>query len=468
MEESLVMKADLSESRERENNDPKETNKMGTQPMGRLLASMAWPAILSMTIGALYNIVDSIFVSMINAKALTAVSIIMPVQSLIIAFGVGSGVGVNSLIARRLGARKYDEANKAASSSVIIGIFNFLIFLCVGLFFTKPFMHYYTNDEQIFSYGVTYMRIICCFSMFFLMQLALEKVMQATGNMKGPMIMSISGAVVNLVLDPILIFGLLGAPKLGVAGAAIATVAGQCLAMCIAIYITVKKNKQVKVQWFGYKLDWGIMKEIYAVGLPTIIMQALFSFMLLGYNSILSASAAAVAVLGIYAKLQTLVFMPVFGLNQGSLPIMGYNYGARHKERLMDAYKMSTMVAVIIMTAGTIAFLAMPKQLLAMFNADASMYEIGIPAMRILSLSFIPAAFGIVTSTLFQASGHGVYSLIGSILRQCVVVLPVAYIMFNKFGITASWISFPAAEFIGLAYIMIMLKHVYDKEIKFL
>ena len=441
-------------------------NRMGSMPMGKLLATMAWPAILSMTIGALYNIIDSVFVAMINADALTAVSIVMPVQTLIIAVGVGSGVGVNSLIARRLGAHRYKEADKAASSSVKIGLFNYLLFLITGLFFSRPFMAYYTDNQDILNYGTTYMQIICCFSVFFLMQLALEKVMQATGNMVGPMVMSISGAIVNLVMDPILIFGLFGAPKLGVAGAAIATVMGQALAMFIAIYIIVKKDHVVNIKWFGEKLDWKIIREIYNVGLPSIIMQALFSFMMLGYNWILSSSAAAVAVLGIYAKLQTLVFMPVFGLNQGALPIMGYNYGARLKKRLMDSYYLSLAVATFIMLLGTILFCICPKQLLALFNANEEMYTIGIPAMRILSLSFIPAAIGIITSTFFQATGHGVYSLISSMLRQCVVVLPMAYFLLKSLGLTASWASFPVAEIIGLIYIVIMMKYVYKKEIK--
>ena len=467
-EENMVSvnEKNIEQSDRIQDNLKEENNKMGTAPIGKLLASMAWPAILSMTIGALYNIVDSIFVAMISAKALTAVSLIMPLQVLIIAVGVGSGVGVNSLIARRLGARRFEEADKAASTSVRIGVFNYLFFLVIGLFLSSPFMNYYTNDPEIYNYGVTYMRIICCFSLFFLMQLALEKVLQATGNMVGPMVVALAGAATNLILDPILIFGLLGAPKLGVAGAAIATVTGQGVAMIVAIIIVVRQDHEVEIKLKGFKMDWKIVKEIYSVGLPSIVMQAIGSVMLLGYNKILAANVAAVAVLGIYFKLQSFVFMPVFGLNQGALPIMGYNFGAKNKDRLMKSYKLSLISAVIFMGVGTVVFNVFPHILLKMFNADAEMMEIGIPALRIISLCFLPAAFGVITSTLFQATGHGVYSLIGSLLRQLIGILPLAYFLYHTVGITASWASFPLAEMMDFTYSAIMMKVLYNKEIK--
>ncbi len=441
-------------------------NKMGTAPIGRLLASMAWPAILSMTISALYNIVDSVFVAMISQKALTAVSLVMPIQMLMISVGVGSGVGVNSLIARRLGAHKYEEANKAASTSLRIGFFNFLIFLFVGLFLTKPFMRLYTNDTQIFEYGVTYMRIITIFSLFFLTQVLMEKVLQATGNMIAPMITALSGAITNIILDPILIFGLFGLPKMGVAGAAVATVAGQAVGMTIALIIVITRDHAVEVKFKGFKMDWKIVKDIYGVGLPSIIMQAIGSVMLLGYNSILAASATAVAVLGIYFKLQSFIFMPVFGLNQGAMPIMGYNFGAHNRERLMKTYKLALLTAIVIMGMGTLLFHFFPEVLLKMFSADAEMMEMGVPALKIISLCFVPAAFGIITSTLFQGTGHGVYSLVGSLIRQLIGILPLAYIIYHLAGITASWMSFPLAEIIGLIYSALMLKYLYKKELR--
>lgn len=458
----------LDEIDELNNSFTPDENKMGTAPIGKLLLSMSWPAVLSMTIGALYNIVDSIFVSMINADALAAVSIIMPMQSLIIAVGVGSGIGVNSLIARRLGAGNQKEADIAASTSVKIAIFNYIIFLIVGTFFSETFIRYFSSDSKIVGYGTTYMKIICCLSVFFLMQLALEKVLQATGNMIVPMIMAISGALVNLALDPVFIFGLFGMPKLGVSGAAIATIIGQSVAATIAVLTIIKKEHQVTITWFSLNFDWKIIKEIYDVGFPSMIMQALFSFMLIGYNWIISVSSAAIAVLGIYAKLQTLVFMPVFGVVQGAMPIMGYNFGAKKKERLMKVYKLTIIVALIIMIMGTILFVGFPKLLLNFFNSNEKMVEIGVPALRIAALSFIPASFGIMSSTMFQASGHGFYSLMGSLIRQCLVVLPFAYFLYNVFGIKACWYSLPLGEIIGLVYFILMMKYLYDKEIKYL
>ena len=443
-----------------------EANKMGTAPIGKLLATMAWPAILSMTINALYNVVDSMFVAMVSQKALTAVSLVMPLQQMMISLAVGSSVGVNSLISRRLGAKRLEEADKAASTSVRIGLFNYLIFACVGIFLAKPFMHAYTDDPEIFAGGVTYLKIITIFCLFSMIEIQLEKVLQATGNMIAPMIISLSGAVTNLILDPILIFGLIGLPKLGIAGAAIATVTGQLVAMIVAICMIAAGDHQVKVRIRGFKMDWKVVKDIYGVGLPSIIMQSIGSIMLLGYNAILSASATAVAVLGVYFKLQSFVFMPVFGLNQGAMPIIGYNFGAKDRKRLMQAYRYSLVTAMVIMAAGLALFQIFPTSLLKLFSADAAMLEMGVPALRIISLCFIPAAFGIMTTTLFQGTGHGVYSLIGSLIRQLVGILPLAYIIYHMAGITASWASFPLAEIIGLIYSAVMLNYLYKKEIK--
>ena len=443
-----------------------EADKMGTAPVGKLLASMAWPAILSMTINALYNVVDSMFVAMVSQKALTSVSLVLPIQLLMISLAIGSGVGVNSLISRRLGAKRFDEADKAAGTSIRIGLFNFIIFACVGIFLAKPFMQLYTDDQEIFDGGVTYLQIITIFCFFSMVEVQLEKVLQATGNMIAPMIISLSGAVTNLILDPILIFGLFGAPKLGIAGAAIATVTGQAVALCVAIFMVFKKEHDVKIQLKGFKMDWKVVKDIYGVGLPSIIMQSIGSVMLLGYNAILVASPTAVAVLGVYFKLQSFIFMPVFGLNQGAMPIMGYNFGAKNRKRLMLVYKNSLITAIVIMTIGTILFQAFPGVFLKMFSADAQMMEMGVPALRIISICFIPAAFGIMTSTLFQGTGHGVYSLMGSLIRQLIGILPLAYIIYHMAGITASWASFPLAEIIGLIYSAVMLKVLYQKEIK--
>ncbi len=445
----------------------KHVNKMGTMPIGKLLSSMAWPAILSMTINALYNIVDSIFVAMINEDALTAVSLILPIQMLMISLAVGSGVGVNSLIARRLGARKFDDANKAASISLRIAFFNYILFAIFGVFFATPFIKAYSDNPYIVENGISYLKIITIFSVFIMFQIIFEKVLQATGNMIAPMLISLSGAITNIILDPILIFGLLGFPKLGVAGAAIATVIGQAFAMFIAVIIVFRKEHQVKIQLKGFKMDWSIVKDIYIVGLPSIIMQSVASVMLIGYNAILATvSTTAVAVLGCYNKLQSFVFMPVFGLNQGAMPIMGYNFGAKDKHRLMETYKKALLVAIIVMALGTMLFQLIPVQLLKLFSASDEMIAMGVPALRLISLCFLPAAFGIINATFFQGTGHGVYSLVASILRQLVGILPIAYILVKYAGISISWASFPLAEIIGLIYSLVMMKILYNKEIK--
>ena len=440
---------------------------MGTMPVRKLLISMAWPAVLSMTINALYNVVDSIFVAQISEDALTAVSIVNPIQMLIIALSVGSGVGINSLISRRLGAGRQDEADQAASTGIRIGIINYLIFFAVGLLVTGPFVgSYAAKGTYIFDAARTYMMIVCIGSLFLNVQVVIEKILQSTGNMIAPMICGLTGAIVNIALDPILIFGLLGMPKMGVAGAAIATVSGQLCGMLVGVLIMIKGEHLVQVKIKGFKINWGVVLDIYKVGLPSIIMQSIGSLMLILYNMILVAySTTAVAVLGIYFKIQSFVFMPVFGLNQGAMPIMGYNYGARDKKRLMDTYKEGLKLALIVMGLGLLLFQLFPGGLLKMFDASSEMLRIGVPALRIISLCFLPAAFGIISSTMFQATGHGMLSLFASLLRQLVGILPLAYILIRLGGVTLSWASFPLAEIIGLTYSAVMMRRLYKKEI---
>ncbi|MBS5334589.1 MAG: MATE family efflux transporter [Clostridiales bacterium] len=442
-------------------------NKMGTMPVRKLLMSMAWPAILSMTINAMYNVVDSIFVSRIGEDALTAVSLVNPIQMMIIAISVGSGVGINSLIARRLGAQNQEAADKAASTSIRIGLFNYLIFFVIGVFFAKPFISGYA-DEGTFIYdsACRYLQIICIGSLFLNIQVVLEKVLQSTGNMVAPMKCSLTGAIVNIILDPILIFGMFGLPKMGVAGAAIATITGQLCGMIMGITIVIRGEHLVNIKLKGFKMDWRIVGDIYKVGLPSIVMQSIGSFMIIFYNMILVVySTTAVAVLGIYFRIQSFVFMPVFGLNQGAMPIMGYNYGAKNKERLMSTYKEAFKVALIVMAAGTVLFQTIPAQLLMIFDASEEMLRIGVPALRLISLCFIPAAFGIITGTLFQGTGHGVLSLYASVIRQLIGILPLAFILIRIGGVTLSWLSFPLAEVLGLVYSAVMLKWLYKNEI---
>lgn len=447
--------------------EPIQENKMGVLPIRPLLLGMAWPAILSMTISALYNIVDSIFVAKLSEDALTAVSIVSPIQMLIIALSVGSGVGINSLIARRLGAHRQEEADQAASTGLRIGVFNYLIFLLIGVCFTDIFVSGYAEKGgYIYQQAVIYMQIVCIGSFFLNMQVVFEKILQSTGNMIAPMICSLTGAVINIILDPILIFGLLGAPRLEVAGAAIATITGQLFGMLVGAFIIFKGEHLVNIQVKGFKFDWEIVADIYKVGLPSIVMQSIGSVMIIFYNMILVAySTTAVAVLGVYFKIQSFVFMPVFGLNQGAMPIMGFNYGAAKKDRLMQTYKEALKIALLVMALGLLLFQALPKQLLLMFDASADMLAIGVPALRIISLCFLPAAFGIITGTLFQATGHGVYSLICSVIRQLIGILPLAFILIRIGGVTLSWASFPLAELLGLAYSALMLQRLYKNEI---
>ncbi len=442
-------------------------NKMGTMPVRKLLMSMAWPAILSMTINAMYNVVDSIFVSRIGEDALTAVSLVNPIQMMIIAISVGSGVGINSLIARRLGAKNQEAADKAASTSIRIGLFNYLIFFVIGVFFAKPFISGYAEEGTfIFESACQYLQIVCIGSLFLNIQVVLEKVLQSTGNMVAPMKCSLTGAIVNVILDPILIFGLFGMPQMGVAGAALATIIGQMCGMIMGVSIVLRGEHLVNIKIRGFKMDWKIVADIYKVGLPSIVMQSIASVMIIFYNMILVVySTTAVAVLGVYFRIQSFVFMPVFGLNQGAMPILGYNYGAKNKDRLMKTYKEAFKVALIVMAAGTLLFQAIPAQLLLIFDASEEMLRIGVPALRLISLCFIPAAFGIITGTLFQGTGHGVLSLYASVIRQLVGILPLAYLLIKIGGVTLSWLAFPLAEILGLIYSAIMLRWLYKKEI---
>lgn len=440
-----------------------KTVRMGYMPVGRLLATMSGPAIISMLINALYNIIDSIFVAQIGEDALTAVTIGGPIQFFMVSMGVGTGVGINSLISRRLGAKKFEDANNAANSGLKLAIFNWLIFVIFGIFFAKPFIEIFSNDPSIVKQGVSYLSIVTVISCFCMLELLLEKIFQATGNMVYPMITMITGALVNTMVDPILIFGLLGAPKLGVTGAAISTVFAQFVSMSVGIYFIKRKNIGLKVNLLDLKIDFKIVKEIYKVGAPSIIMQSLSSVMLFGINIILAAfSSTAVAVMGIYGRLQMFIFMPVFGINQGALPIMGYNFGAKSKKRLMDTYKLANIGAFTIMGVGLLIMQIFPDLLLKMFNASPEMYEIGIKALRSISWCFLPAGYGIITAGMMQATGYGFSSMWGSIIRQFVGILPLAYIFGKIGGLDLVWWAFPSAEILGLLY-YVMFMYILNK-----
>jgi len=420
--------------------------RMGTKPMLPLILSMALPAMMSMLVQALYNIVDSYFVAKVSEDALTAVSLVFPVQNLLIAVAIGTGVGLNSLISRRLGEGRFEDASSAATHGLLLAVFNWLFFALIGLVFSRTFLSLFIDKAAVVEMGTQYMSIVCIASLGLCMEGAIEKTLQGTGNMIYPMISQLIGAVTNIILDPIFIFGLFGVPRMEVAGAAIATVLGQSLAMLFLFYVLARKEKVLKINLKGFRFHGGMVKEIYAVGFPSIIMQSIGSVMTMGMNAILiKFTETAVAFFGVYFKLQSFVFMPVFGLNQGVMPVIGYNFGARKRKRVTSAVTVGCSIAVLIMAAGMVVFWAIPAELLGIFNASPTMLKIGVPALRTISLCFVPAALGIMFSTAFQALGHGFNSLLISILRQLVVLLPAAFLLAN-IGLDAVWFSFPLAE----------------------
>ena len=442
-------------------------NKMGTMPIRKLLVSMSLPAMFSMLVQALYNIVDSMFVSKISEDALTAVSLVYPVQTLLIAVGVGTSVGVNSLISRRLGAKRFDEANNAADHGIFIGLVNWAIFALIGVLFGHPIMNSFTDDALVRQMGYSYLIIVmtCSFGAF--IEFNTSKTLQATGNMFYPMVAQLIGAGTNIILDPIMIFGLLGFPKMGVAGAAVATVIGQIFAMIFSLYALFRRQKEVEISLRTFRPKLSVLKDIYRVGFPSIIMQAIMSVLVASLNAILiTFSKTAVAFLGIYYKLQSFVFMPVFGLTQGAMPIMGYNFGARNKKRLMETLKLTCIIATAIMIVGTLIFQFFPHQLLSIFNATDAMYQIGEHALRIMSICFVFAAIGISISTVFQAIGQGLKSMILSLLRQLVLILPIAYFFAKIFGQDAVWYSFVIAELVTAAISIPMVIATLHKQFR--
>ena len=442
-------------------------NKMGTMPIPKLLFTMSLPLILSMLVQALYNIVDSVFVAQINENALTAVSLAFPIQNLMISVSSGTGVGVNALLSKSLGEKEMDKVHKAANNGVLLAICSYLVFAVLGIAGSRAFFATQTSDPEILEYGVQYMTIVCVCSFGLFMQVTMERLLQSTGMTLYNMISQGTGAIVNIILDPIFIFGIGFVPKMGVAGAAIATVIGQFCGMCIGIYCNLKKNKEIQFSFKRMRFDGQTVKEIYVVGVPSILMMSIGSVMTYGMNKILLGfSSTAAAVFGVYFKLQSFFFMPVFGLNNSLVPIIAYNYGARNKARIMHTVKLGCGAAVTILVLGAIVFQTMPATLLRMFNASEDMIGIGVTALRIISLSFLLAGFCIVIGSVFQALGNGMYSLITSVCRQLLVLLPVAYIFAHVFGLHAVWWSFPVSELASLAVSVYLLKRIYDSHLR--
>lgn len=442
-------------------------NKMGVMSINKLLITMSLPMIISMLVQALYNVVDSMFVSHISENALSAVSLAFPLQSFMIAVCTGTGVGINAVLSKSLGEKNYDEANSAANNGIFLAVLSYLLFLIIGLFFTRFFYQCQTDITEIIEGGYSYLVVCttCSFGLFG--QIVFERLMQSTGKTFYTMITQGLGAIINIILDPILIFGLFGFPKLGIAGAAIATVIGQIIAMLLAIYYNVSKNDEIKIKIKGFKPNFKTIKKIYSVGIPSIIMGSIGSVMTFGMNKILMVfTSTATAVFGVYFKLQSFVFMPVFGINNGMVPIVSYNFGARNKERMIDTMKISIIYAVCIMIIGFTIIQIYPDKLLSIFNASKSMIDIGIPALKIISLSFLFAGFCIIVGSVFQALGEGVLSMIVSIARQLVVLLPVAYLLSKTGNLNMIWWAFPIAEIASVVLSVIFLKRTYNKVIK--
>ncbi len=446
--------------------DKIQENKMGTAPILPLIIKMSVPSMLSMMVMALYNIVDSIYVSQISPDALTAVSIVLPAQFLMISVASGTAIGVNSLISRSLGSKNIDTANAAATHGIIFAILSFVGFAILGLIFSDIFVAGFTQSENIREMGSIYLRIVTVVSVGVMMQIAAEKILQATGNMILPMLSQLIGAVINIVLDPILIFGYFGLPEMGIAGAATATVISQIIGMFIALLGLKFTKSELHISFKRFKFDKTIISQIFKVGLPSMIMQSVGSVMTVGLNAILAQfSDAAVSVLGVYFRIQSFIMMPVFGLTQGLMPIMGYNYGAENKKRLMKTLKIGTIIAMGIMCLGTFAFMVFPTQILGMFNPTEEVLLIGTYALRAISICFPFAAVGIVFSTLFQAVGNGKYSMFISLIRQLVFILPIAYLL-SFFGVQFVWFSFPLAEIFSIFATIYYFKNVYTKQIK--
>lgn len=448
-------------------NSTKE-NKMGVMPIDKLIISMSLPIMISMLVQALYNIVDSIFVAKISEDALTAVSMAFPIQNLMIAVGAGTAVGVNALLARSLGEKDYDRVNKIAENAVFLVVLSYAAFLLIGLFLVEPFYRSQTDIEPIIKYGKDYMVVVCCFSFGIFTQLMFERMLQATGKTIYTMITQSVGAVINIILDPILIFGLFGMPKLGVTGAAVATIIGQIAAGIMAAAINHFKNHEVNINMLGFRPSGHIIKMIYGIGVPSIVMQAIGSVMNYGMNVILiSFSSTATAVFGVYFKLQSFVFMPAFGFNNGVIPVIAYNYGAGSRERVVKTMKHSVAYIMGLLFVGLIVFQVIPVPLLRLFEASDNMLALGVPALRIISLSFIFAGFCIACGSAFQALGKAVYSMIVSVARQLIVLLPVAYMLSKLGNVDYVWWAFPIAEIMSLImtvlFLVILNKKVISK-----
>lgn len=435
-----------------------EYNEMANKPIFPLLMKMAIPPMISMLIQSMYNIIDSIFVAKLGEQALTALSLAFPLQNLSLAFSVGLGVAINALIAQNLGANDKDKANYISNHGIFLSIVHSILFIIIGIFLMKPFFLMFTNDAKVLNYAITYGTIVITFTFGSIIHITIEKMFQATGNMMIPMFLQAIGAITNIILDPILIFGINGYLKLGVAGAAIATIIGQMTACILAIFLFRKKST-LKISLKNFKPNPQIIKNIYSIAIPSGVMTALPSILVALLNSLLATiSQSAIAFFGIYFKLQSFIYMPANGLIQGMRPLISYNFGAKHFKRVIDIIKVSIAVILIILCSGSILFLVFPNFILSWFNASNSLLEIGIIGLRILAPCFIISTLGIVISGVFESLGNGKYSLLISLLRQFIITLPLSYILLSFIGINGIWIAFVVSESIASIIAYILLK----------
>lgn len=430
-------------------------NKMGTMPVHKLLLDMSLPMMIAMLVQALYNIIDSIFVAQISENALSAVSLAFPMQNFMIAVATGTGVGVNALLSKCLGAKRFNIANKTANSSLFLTLMNWIIFVLVGLLIAKPFLRGQTDVAEIVTLGTTYLRICCIASLGIFAEICLERLLQATGRTIFTLGTQATGAIINIILDPILIFGWFGMPAMGIAGAALATVIGQFVAAALALYCNIHKNHEIKFDFKNIIPTKFILYQVYKVAIPSILMVSIGSVMMFFINRILAVfTTTAIAVFGVYFKLQSFIFMPIFGMNNGMVPIVAYNFGARKRERIIHTVKLAIKYAIGMMLIGFFIFQIIPDKLLLLFNASTDMIAIGVPALRLISICFLLAGFNIICSSVFQALGNGVYSLIVSAVRQLVLLVPVAFLLSKTGILNRIWLAFPIAE-VGAAILCI-------------
>ena len=442
-------------------------NKMGYMPVGKLVFSMSLPMIISMLVQACYNVIDSIYISRFSEEALAAVSYAFPAQNLMIGFATGIGVGVNAVLSKSLGEKNYKGVNKSAGNGLLLAIASYILFLVFGLFGSRWFISFQTGTESIIDFGTDYLTVCCCFSFGIFGEVLFERYMQSTGRTIYTMFTQGIGAICNIILDPIFIFGYLGFPAMGAKGAAIATVIGQIIAFLIAVVLNHLKNPEVKLDKESFLPDGKIIGRILEVGVPSILMMAVGSLMTTGMNKILHRfSDLAVTVFGVYFKLQSFIFMPIFGLNNGVIPIVAFNYGARHKKRMMKAVKVACFAASGFMAFGLLIMQVFPAQALSLFDASNEMLEIAIPALRIISTSYIFAGICIALGSVFQALGHGTYSTIVSIARQLLILLPAAYLFSLSGKLNLVWVAFPLAEIMSITVTLILFARIYKKVIR--